>query len=110
MEAERRYKLVESPAGVGEIWRRQGYLARVTYLLNVHQEVAEEETLQQDEVTVGLKSMTGSISVLEGNRQFWRLDALVLHLQDGRKVSFMVKDGDVGVGSFRIQPSGGFRH
>ena len=68
MTAEKKQRLPKKPCGVGEVWRGEERMTRVPYLLDVHQKILLAETLTQTERIMGLKSMTGSISVLEGSK------------------------------------------
>jgi len=108
MGTRKRYKFLENPSGVGEVYEGNEKIAKVSYNLDVTQEIHIAETLKETSEIEGLKSMTGSISVLEGSKDLWGKDKLVLHMEDGRKIDFFVRSGDPVSGNFQIQPSGDF--
>jgi hypothetical protein len=101
-------RLLETPGGVGTVWEGNIEIAKVNYQLKVQQEVSVISTSGKTEEIEGLKSMTGSISVLKSTKQLWGTDKLILHLKDGRKIDFYIKAGGPGSGNFHIQPSGDF--
>ena len=104
MVTGKQYKSLENTTGVGKVYRGEEGIAKVSYSLNVKQEIILAGT---DEIE-GLKFMTGSISVFEGKRDLWGIDRLVLHMKDGRKVDFFVKSATLPSGDLEIQPSGWF--
>lgn len=108
MSTKKRIKSLENPSGVGEVYKDDNKIAKVNYNLNVQQEILIAETLKETSEIEGLKFMTGSISALEGTKDLWGIDKLVLHMQDGRKVDFFIKSSDLVSGNFQIQPSGDF--
>lgn len=108
MVTRKRYESLENPSGVGEVYEGDEKIAKVSYHLDVQQEILIAETLKETSEVEGLKSMTGSISVLEGSKDLWGKDKLVLHMEDGRKVDFFVKSANLPSTDYEIQPSGSF--
>lgn len=106
--SRKKYIPIENPTGVGEVWKKDEKIAKVSYNLNVYQEIIIAETLKETSEIEGLKFMDGSITIIEGARDIWGRDKLVLNIEDGRKVGFFVKSGDPISGHFQIQPSGDF--
>ncbi len=104
-KAERQYSLgfVENPADVGEVWQGGEWLADVSYILDVYEHVLVSETLDGwSSETDGLRAITGTISVLDGTKRLWGRGLLDLHMQDGRSINFLIKQGDMRAGSYRI--------
>jgi hypothetical protein len=101
-------KLLENLMGVGEVYREGIKVSRVTYKLNVQQEVLIAESQTKTEEVDGLKLMTGTISVIEGEKGLWMENRLALHFEDGRKVGFILCGGDWQSGIFQIRQRGGF--
>ena len=108
MVTRKEYRSIENPIGVGEVWNKGERISKVEYGLIVQQEVLIASDFQKSEETELLKSISGSISVLEGIKDLWDKGTLTLTLQDGRKVDFFVKSGDPVSGNFTIQPTGNF--
>jgi len=108
MVTRKRYRSLENPRGVGDVYEGEEKIAKVSYNLVVQQEILITQTLKETGEVEGLKSMTGSISVLEGDRILWGKDKLILHMKDGRKVDFFVKSAKLPGSDFEIQPSGSF--
>lgn len=106
MSARKKLKSLEIPRGVGEVWEGDEKIARVTYSLNVQQEVLITEAFNGTEELDGQKSVSGSIVVLEGEKYLFGKENLVLSIQDGWRIKFFVKEGLSG--EFEIQPSGDF--
>jgi len=106
MVARKKYKSLESPSGAGEVWIGDDRIAKVTYSLNIEQEVLITEAFDGTEEIDGQKSVSGSIVVTEGETYLLGKENLILILQDGRRIRFFIKQGLSG--EFVIQPSGDF--
>ena len=104
----KRVRLLENPSGMGEVYRMGVKISKVSYRLNVQQEVVPAESESKTEEVDGKKIMTGSISVTEGIKDLWGENRLALHLEDGRKVGFILCGGDWENGIFQIRQRGGF--
>ena len=105
---KKRIKLLESPCGVGEVYRAGEKISQVTYRLSMQQEVVIKESQGKTEEVDGLKSMTGTISITEGAKDLWGENEFALHLEDGRRVGFILCGGDWEKGLFQIRQRGGF--
>jgi hypothetical protein len=104
----RKYKSLDNPKGVGEVYKGDEKLAKVRYKLNVQQEVLTTRAFNGAQDVKGMQSGTGSIDVLEGKINLLdRGEKLTLHMEDGKKVDFSIT-GDVNTGRFLIKLSGGF--
>jgi hypothetical protein len=102
---------IENPFGKGEVWGKGAKIATVSYILSVLQEIEtvsyvggnEQEEIEGSKSTGGLIDAGKDLLSLLNEQ-----DKLTLHLQDGRKIDFFVKDANVITGKIQIQPVGGF--
>ena len=79
MVTRKKYRSLENPSGIGEVWSGDKKIARVTYSLNVQQEVLITEDFGGTEELDGLKSISGSIVVLEGEKHLFGQENLSAH-------------------------------
>jgi len=104
-----KYKPLENPQGVGEVYEGDKKLAKVSYKLRIEQEILTTEDFKGVQDVEVMRSGTGSISVLEGKINLLDVGKiLTLHMADGRKVRFIINDGDVNTNRFLITLSGDF--
>ncbi len=109
MAARRRYKTLERPKGIGDVYKGDTKLAQVSYELTVQQAILIGESSTGLGATEGLASITGRIATFEGHPEDIRTwDELTLHLEDGRKLDFSVTSHYPIGGRIAIEPSGGF--
>lgn len=104
----RKKRTLENPTGLGEVWEANKKIAKVRYNLSVQQEILIQETFGSNQELEGHKMTTGSIFVLEGERNLIGKNRLVLHMQDGRKVDFLIKSIYSSSGSYQVQQAGDF--
>ncbi|HEX8247663.1 MAG TPA: hypothetical protein VF599_05810 [Pyrinomonadaceae bacterium] len=91
-------KLKETLNGNGEVFDNETNLGKISYKLNVYQEI---HTVNNQEVE-GLKSIMGNITSEDAMRLFHK-DELTLVLEDGRCIKFFVRNSNG-----EIRCSGGF--
>ena len=108
MATMRKYKHLESPEGIGEVWEKDKIIARVNYSLYVQQEIIIMKSFDTTDEAEGMKSISGSISVIEGEKHLFGRDRLTLNMQDGRKIDFFVSRFSPMDENIEIQPTGGF--
>ena len=68
MATRTRQQHIESLSGVGEVWQGEEKISKVSYALDVYQEIDIANTFNHTSEIEGLRSMTGEISVLDGKR------------------------------------------
>lgn len=101
MTYQRRREVVETMTGEGKIHDEHNqFVARVGYDIKVEQTTIVSETQQ----TPGLKTYSGRIEVIEGEKDLISEDwgDLTLHLSDGRTLLFFVKHGDPYSGAYQV--------
>lgn len=82
-------KLVKELSGVGEVFENDTSLGNVDYLISIYQQIIKVETFGNiEKEEEGLKELIGKIS--SHNLPIGK--NLLLVLEDGRKISFFVKN------------------
>lgn len=100
-------KVIESPSGVGKVYKDSKELARVNYCLEVSQEFIENMSQDGQSTISSLKIITGQFKIVEG--MYIPIDGavLTLHLADGRKWDFFFhRLNTVGIYSAITAPGG----
>jgi hypothetical protein len=108
MVDRKRCKCIENPEGVGEVWEKDKKVAKVTYNLDVQQEILITESFNKTSELEGMKYISGSITILEGEKHLIGRDKLTLNMQDGRKIDFFITHFNPMVDNIQIQPTGSF--
>lgn len=114
MADSKKYRWIENPRGRGDIYSGGKNIAKVSYNLNVQQEILVHNIGNEIKEVEGLKSMNGHIAVLEGDVVLWSKGKLILHMEDGRKIDFFIRNANPTNNKFQInnkyqiQPSGDF--
>lgn len=98
--SKKKFKTLETPSGIGEIYRDDMEIAKARYKLNVRQSFIVVSTHDGEEEIPSLKEITGKISVIDGERNLIDGSVLTLHLADGRKWQFFANRGDPISGSY----------
>jgi hypothetical protein len=81
-------KILESPSGIGKVCKGDKELARVSYCLEVSQEIIEKMAQDGQSATSSMKIITGQFKIIEGTYMAIDGAVLTLHLEDGRKWQF----------------------
>lgn len=102
---EKKFKLLESLEGNGEIFRSGESIAQVTYNMRTRQEITIIEGLE----TEGRKLIDGVVAILDGEPDLFGLGPLVLRIADGRECTFLPDFGNPASGNFQIKVSGSWR-
>lgn len=92
----KKYKILQTPIGMGKVYKDDKFIANVRYKLQIRQEFIVIKSSSGEGEIPGLKEVTGQISVIEGERFLKLRSVLTLHLDDGRKWKFLIE---------RIDPS-----
>jgi hypothetical protein len=98
---KRKNQIIGEPRGAGEVYRADTWLAHVGYSLVVKQTIL---TKPGGPVVPGPKDITGEITVLEGERDLIanQQGQLMLHLEDGRKLAFLILQQDPTSATYEI--------
>ncbi|MDR3576926.1 MAG: hypothetical protein P4L50_23920 [Anaerolineaceae bacterium] len=83
-------KVLETPSGIGKVYKGDQELASVDYRLEVSQEFVDTITSSGQSSLPGPKQITGQFKIIQG--KYLAIDGtiLTLHLADGRKWYFFV--------------------
>lgn len=101
----KRYALIESVDGSGEVFKDGNQIATVDYNLRTRQEIIQSETGD----TAGRLLIDGVVIMKSGEPDLFGLGPLVLRTEDHREVTFLPLFGTAASGSFQIKVSGNFR-
>jgi len=101
----KRYELIESIDGNGEVFKDGNSIATVTYNLRTRQEVLQTDSGE----TAGRLLIDGVVFIKSGEPDLFGLGPLILRTADGREVTFLPLFGTAASGSFQIKISGNFR-
>ena len=100
----KKIKTIEEPEGTGYVYEHERQLATVKY----HLYVTQDYYVERDEEILGLKGVRGTIEITEGPADLeLKSDGLILHLEDGRKIGFMISRMDPFSCQHHITCSGG---
>jgi hypothetical protein len=100
-------RTIETPEGLGNIYRNDQKIADVRYALQVNQEYSIARTLGRSSPSEvpGVKNITGKIEVLKGERNLMG-ETLTLHLEDGHELKFVASQGNIMAGTYTVRGSG----
>lgn len=79
--------MIERLAGTGKVHKDSDFLANVLYTI-----ISEQ--------TGGIKNITGSLRVIEGEKDLMKYEELALHLEQGRKATILMSGGNLATGEF----------
>ena len=101
-------RTIESPSGLGQVFSGEREIADVMYDLRV---VQEFHITRGDSPDIpGLRDTTGFLKVIPGQKNFFEEESLTLHLDDGRKWDFLIKQAKRLEGSYEVvNRSGGLQ-
>jgi hypothetical protein len=85
-------KILETPSGIGKVYKDAQELAKVDYKLTISQQFTETITSEGRSTVPGLKEITGQFKIILGS--YLSIDGTVLnlHLADGRQWKFILVD------------------
>jgi len=98
---------LESPNGIGTVYKDNRTIATVYYSLQVEQEIIVSKSFTHTEEIPGQKRITGQITVDEGERDLMDGSVLVLQLADGRRWHFVTISGNPISGKYRANTASG---
>ena len=95
-----RRKLLDRLFGDGRVYRKDGvFVGLVHYELRVYQNYIDARTKDDAATPLGPKQVEGHMTGLD-NHALWAAGTLLtLHLQDGRRLDFRIKDVGGGIAS-----------
>ena len=93
----KRQRILESPCGIGRVFKNGLPVAEVQYRLVVAQE------FQGMEETPTLMDILGRVTVIEGARNFTDGSTLTLELEDGRQCRFIPQHGNPSTGAYEFR-------
>jgi hypothetical protein len=108
MVTRNKYKILEKPSGIGEVWEKDKQIAKVEYYLEVQQKILVTRSMSGTQELDGMKDTSGYISVISGERNLFGRDKRTLKMQDGRKIDFFVTRFSPTEKYIQIQPTGDF--
>jgi hypothetical protein len=91
-----RQRVLESPCGIGKVYRNGRPVAEVQYRLVVTQEY------QGMEQTPRGTDITGRVTVIDGSRDLASGGSLTLELEDGRRYPFTPQRGSRSLGAYEF--------
>lgn len=98
---------LERLSGQGKVLRDHDKIADVEYFLTVDQEVIEIRSQSGTSRLDGLKDISGSVTVVEGQRNLSDGNTYTLVIEDGRRMQFFAKSWDPISGRHEIINAGG---
>ncbi len=100
-------RVVHLITGTGDVLFGGQPVARVEYRLEQEQGTFVFETFGGSIPVAGFRSMTGTVTILSGAVP--PEQPLMLHLDDGRALDFVARDGNYHKRSYRVVPAGEIR-
>ncbi|MBI5713118.1 MAG: hypothetical protein HZC38_06795 [Chloroflexi bacterium] len=96
---------LENLNGNGKVFLGETELCRAIYYLRISQEFIVIDNSKEE--LPGLKKISGTLHVLEGDKDLLGKNDLVLHLSDGRKWNFIAFKGDPITAIYECQNGSG---
>lgn len=100
-------RIAEQSTGEGLVYRKDGsFVANVKYALQVIQEFIDTTTKDGPGTLPGLKDVVGRVTGLDTFALLSEGAELTLHLEDGRRLDFLVKnlDGQIAAQGSLYEP------
>lgn len=92
-----RQHILESPCGIGKVYRDGRPVAEVQYRLVVAQEYRGQEQ------TPRRTAISGRVTIIAGSRDLSAGGHLTLELEDGRKLPFTTQGGNPTLGAYPLR-------